>query len=239
MALKISNFNIVQGGFHLTASLPSLEAGIYAVIGPSGAGKSSLLAALGGFMPLQSGAISWMGRDITFLAPDKRPMAMLFQDNNLFPHLSAARNISLALTSRAKLSTGQAEQVEAALMRVGLAGSGAKKPAQLSGGEQSRVALARVLLQDKPVLLVDEPFSALGPALKVEMLDLLADIARERGSLVMMVTHDPADALRIAEKIIVVAEGTAHPPAQTQGLLQNPPPALAAYLGTALNSTQN
>ena len=239
MALKISNFNILQGGFHLTASLPSLAAGIYAVIGPSGAGKSSLLAALGGFMPLQSGAISWMGRDITFLAPDKRPMAMLFQDNNLFPHLSAARNIALALTSRAKLSTGQAEQVEAALKRVGLAGSGAKKPAQLSGGEQSRVALARVLLQDKPVLLVDEPFSALGPALKVEMLDLLADIARERGSLVMMVTHDPADALRIAEKTIVVAEGTAHPPEQTQGLLQNPTPALAAYLGTALNSTQN
>ena len=232
MVLKINNLHIAQGGFRLTASLPSLESGIYAVIGPSGAGKSSLLAALGGFLPLQSGEVSWSGHDITALSPDKRPMAMLFQDNNLFPHLSAERNIALALTSRAKLSNDQTEQVQAALKWVGLAGSGAKRPAQLSGGEQSRVALARVLLQDKPILLVDEPFSALGPALKADMLNLLAELARERGSLVMMVTHDPADALRIAEKTIVVAESTVHSPKDTGALMQNPPPALAAYLGT-------
>ena len=187
---------------------------------------------MAGFLALQDGQILWEGRDIAALPPAQRPMAMLFQDNNLFPHLSAARNIALALTRRAKLTADQTDQVNAALERVGLAGFGTKKPPQLSGGEQSRVALARVMLQDKPILLVDEPFSALGPALKAEMLDLLGDLARERGSLVMMVTHDPADALRIAEKTIVVAEGTAHPPEQTEGLLQNPPPALAAYLGT-------
>ena len=232
MVLKINNVHIAQGGFRLTASLPLLEAGIYAVMGPSGAGKSSLLAALAGFLALQEGQVLWEGRDIAALPPAQRPMAMLFQDNNLFPHLSAARNIALALTSRAKLTADQTDQVNAALGRVGLAGFGTKKPPQLSGGEQSRVALARVMLQDKPILLVDEPFSALGPALKAEMLDLLGALARERGSLVMMVTHDPADALRIAEKTIVVAEGTAHPPEQTEGLLQNPPPALAAYLGT-------
>ena len=232
MVLKINNVHIAQGGFRLTASLPLLEAGIYAVMGPSGAGKSSLLAALAGFLALQEGQILWEGRDIAALPPAQRPMAMLFQDNNLFPHLSAARNIALALTRRAKLTADQTDQVNAALEQVGLAGFGTKKPPQLSGGEQSRVALARVMLQDKPILLVDEPFSALGPALKAEMLDLLGELARERGSLVMMVTHDPADALRIAEKTILVAEGTAHPPEQTEGLLQNPPPALAAYLGT-------
>lgn len=232
MVLKINNVHIAQGGFRLTASLPPLEAGIYAVMGPSGVGKSSLLAALAGFLALQDGQVLWEGRDIASLPPAQRPMAMLFQDNNLFPHLSAARNIALALTRRAKLTADQTDQVETALERVGLAGFGTKKPPQLSGGEQSRVALARVMLQDKPILLVDEPFSALGPALKAEMLDLLGALARERGSLVMMVTHDPADALRIAEKTIVVAEGTAHPPEQTEGLLQNPPPALAAYLGT-------
>ena len=232
MVLKINNVHIAQGGFRLTASLPPLEAGIYAVMGPSGAGKSSLLAALAGFLALQEGQILWEGCDIAALPPAQRPMAMLFQDNNLFPHLSAARNIALALTRRAKLTADQTGQVNAALERVGLAGSGTKKPPQLSGGEQSRVALVRVMLQDKPILLVDEPFSALGPALKAEMLDLLGELARERGSLVMMVTHDPADALRIAEKTILVAEGTAHPPEQTEGLLQNPPPALAAYLGT-------
>ena len=232
MVLKINNVHIAQGGFRLTASLPLLEAGIYAVMGPSGAGKSSLLAAIAGFLALQDGQILWEGRDIAALPPAQRPMAMLFQDNNLFPHLSAARNIALALTRRAKLTADQTDQVNAALEQVGLAGFGTKKPPQLSGGEQSRVALARVMLQDKPILLVDEPFSALGPALKAEMLDLLGELARERGSLVIMVTHDPADALRIAEKTIVVAEGTAHPPEQTEGLLQNPPPALAAYLGT-------
>jgi thiamine transport system ATP-binding protein len=232
MALKINNVHIAQGGFRLTASLQPLEAGIYAVMGPSGAGKSSLLAAMAGFLALQDGQILWKGRDIAALPPAQRPMAMLFQDNNLFPHLSAARNIALALTSRAKLTADQTDQVEAALERVGLAGFGAKKPPQLSGGEQSRVALARVMLQDKPILLVDEPFSALGPALKAEMLDLLGELARERGSVVMMVTHDPADALRIAEKTIVVAEGTANSPKDTGTLMQNPPPALAAYLGT-------
>ena len=232
MALKINNVHIAQGGFRLTASLQPLEAGIYAVMGPSGAGKSSLLAAMAGFLALQDGQILWKGRDIAALPPAQRPMAMLFQDNNLFPHLSAARNIALALTRRAKLTADQTDQVNAALERVGLAGFGTKKPPQLSGGEQSRVALARVMLQDKPIFLVDEPFSALGPALKAEMLDLLGELARERGSVVLMVTHDPADALRIAEKTIVVAEGTAHPPEQTEGLLQNPPPALAAYLGT-------
>ena len=232
MVLKINNVYIAQGGFRLTASLPPLEAGIYAVMGPSGAGKSSLLAALAGFLALQEGQVLWEGRDIAALPPAQRPMAMLFQDNNLFPHLSAARNIALALTRRAKLTADQTDQVETVIERVGLAEFGTKKPPQLSGGEQSRVALARVMLQDKPILLVDEPFSALGPALKAEMLDLLGELARERGSLVMMVTHDPADALRIAEKTIVVAEGTAHPPEQTEGLLQNPPPALAAYLGT-------
>ena len=232
MALKINNVHIAQGGFRLTASLQPLEAGIYAVMGPSGAGKSSLLAAMAGFLALQDGQILWKGRDIAALPPAQRPMAMLFQDNNLFPHLSAARNIALALTSRAKLTADQTDQVNAALERVGLAGFGTKKPPQLSGGEQSRVALARVMLQDKPILLVDEPFSALGPALKAEMLDLLGELARERGSVVMMVTHDPADALRIAEKTIVVAEGTANSPKDTGTLMQNPPPALAAYLGT-------
>ena len=206
MALKINNVHIAQGGFRLTASLQPLEAGIYAVMGPSGAGKSSLLAAMAGFLALQDGQVLWKGRDIAALPPAQRPMAMLFQDNNLFPHLSAARNIALALTRRAKLTADQTDQVNAALGRVGLAGFGTKKPPQLSGGEQSRVALARVMLQDKPILLVDEPFSALGPALKAEMLDLLGELARERGSVVMMVTHDPADALRIAEKTIVGVE---------------------------------
>ena len=106
-----------------------------------------------------------------------------------------------------------------------------RKPAQLSGGQQSRVALARVLVQGRDILLLDEPFAALGPALKAEMLDLVAELATESGATLLMVSHDPGDARRIADQVVLVAEGQAHPPRPTADLLDNPPPALKAYLG--------
>ena len=106
-----------------------------------------------------------------------------------------------------------------------------RKPGALSGGQQSRAALARVLLQDRPLLLLDEPFAALGPALKVEMLDLVAELAAETGATLLMISHDPDDARRITDLAILVAEGVAHPPRSTADLLDNPPPALKAYLG--------
>jgi thiamine transport system ATP-binding protein len=101
----------------------------------------------------------------------------------------------------------------------------------LSGGQQSRAALARALLRQRPILCLDEPFAALGPALKTEMLGLLADLADETGATVLMITHDPADARAFAPLTSLVADGVAHPPAPTAALLDNPPPALAAYLG--------
>ncbi len=158
-------------------------------------------------------------------------MAMLFQDNNLFPHLSAKRNVALALTQRRYLSSIRQEQVKAALSRVGLGGFEASKPGELSGGQQSRVALARVLLQDKPILLLDEPFTALGPALKNEMLDLLQTLAQERQATVLMVTHDPNDALRIADETLLLSDQVLSPPQPTKQVMASPPKALAAYLG--------
>ncbi len=121
--------------------------------------------------------------------------------------------------------------MERALGRVGLAGFGGRRPAQLSGGQQGRVALARALLQDKPLLLLDEPFSALGPALRSGMLDLVKEIAAETGATVLLVSHEPADARRIADDILLVAEGRAAAPVPTQEILAAPPPALRAYLG--------
>jgi len=118
------------------------------------------------------------------------------------------------------------------LDRVGLAGLADRKPAQLSGGQISRAALARVMLQAQPILLLDEPFAALGPALKQAMLDLLADVAAQSGATVLMVTHDPSDALRIAPKTILVADHKITGAFDTREVLQNPPPALAAYLTT-------
>ena len=230
--LKISDLYIHQGNFHLSTDALTLDAGVHAVLGPSGAGKSTLLSVLAGFdRPLQ-GRILWRGTDITGLAPAQRPVAMLFQDNNLFPHLTIYRNIALALTHKSRITADQHDRILQVLDRVGLTGMADRKPAQLSGGQISRAALARVMLQVKPIVLLDEPFAALGPALKQEMLDLLADVVMQSGATVLMVTHDPSDALRIAPKTILVADHKITGAFDTREVLQNPPPALAAYLTT-------
>lgn len=229
--LKLDALDIRQDDFRLAADLDVPRGRIVAVIGPSGAGKSTLLNVIAGFFAPASGRVLWDGQDLTALPPAARPVAMLFQDNNLFPHMTAAQNVALALTPRARLSPEQRARVEAALDRVGLQAVADRRPGALSGGQQSRVALARVLLQDKPLLLLDEPFAALGPALKAEMLDLVARIARDQGATVLMVSHDPADARRIADSVILLASGRAHPPRPTVALLDDPPPELRAYLG--------
>ena len=229
--LKLENCRILNGGYAVEADLEIRVGSCTAVIGPSGAGKSTLVEAIAGFLPLTRGEIRWQGADMAGQPPGKRPVAMLFQDGNLFPHLSAAQNVGLGLRASLRLSDADWQKVEAALTRVGLSGMGARKPAALSGGQQSRVALARVLVQGRDILLLDEPFAALGPALKAEMLDLVAELAHESGATVLMVSHEPADARRIADQVVLVAEGRAHPPQPTAELLDNPPSALKAYLG--------
>ncbi len=217
--------------FRLTADW-AVPAGVrVAVIGPSGAGKSTLLGAVAGFVPVSAGRVLWAGQDITRAAPGDRPLSILFQDNNLFPHMSAVQNVALGLRPDLRLTPAQRDRVGQALERVGLTALGQRRPAELSGGQQGRVALARALLRDRPLLLLDEPFSALGPALKAEMLDLVDEVAAEAGLTVMMVTHDPEDAKRLGGLTVLVADGVAHPPVQTDVLFSDPPEALRAYLG--------
>ena len=141
------------------------------------------------------------------------------------------RRQSLQRRQRGGQTPAQAVQIETALVRVGLAGMGARKPGQLSGGQQGRAALARALLRARPVLLLDEPFAALGPALKAEMLDLLDEVAAATGAAVLMVTHDPNDAKRFADKTVLVADRVAQAPVATAELFANPPQALRDYLG--------
>ncbi len=229
--LELDGLRIVQGDFRLEAGLSVATGARVAVIGPSGGGKSTLLGAIAGFVELTAGQIRWQGKRIDPLPPAARPLSILFQDHNLLPHLTAFDNVALGLDPNLRLSRDQRARVEGALARVGLEGLGARRPAELSGGQISRTALARVMLRARPLILLDEPFAALGPALKTDMLDLVAEIAAEQGATLLMVTHDPADARRICPETIVVAEGRATPPTTTGPLLDNPPPALAAYLG--------
>lgn len=231
MALRLENLSLQQGTFRLDADLTVPAKAFVAVLGPSGAGKSTLFDAIAGFLDPAAGQVIWEDRHLNAEPPGKRPVAMLFQDNNLFPHLTVLQNVGLALTRKSRLTEEQMNRVHQVLTRVGLEGMADRRPAQLSGGQISRAALARLLLQNKPLWLLDEPFSALGPALKAEMLALVAGIAREKQGTVLMITHDPSDARSFAPQSILVAEGKATGPYPTRDLLDNPPAALAAYLG--------
>ena len=231
--LTLEAVTLIEGDFTLTADWSVAPERRVAIIGPSGAGKSTLLDVISGFRVPQSGRVVWQGREMTRQPPDRRPVAMLFQENNLFPHLDLARNLGLALRPDGRAPRGaEAGRIEAALARVGLAGMAGRRPSELSGGQQSRAALARVLLQDRPIIALDEPFSALGPALKADMLALVSEVAAELRALVLMVTHDPTDARRFAEEVVLVSDGRAHAPVATDALFADPPDALRAYLGT-------
>ena len=230
--LKLEQVHLSKGDFRLTADFTVEPGRIVAVLGPSGGGKSTLLEAVAGFLPVTHGHVLWQDRDITQNAPGDRPVAMLFQDSNLFPHLTAAQNVGLGIHPNLRLGASDHDAITSALRGVGLEGMEARKPAALSGGQQARVALARLTVQARDLFLLDEPFAALGPALKSEMLGLVKDIARARGATVLMVTHDPEDARLVADEVILVAVGQAHPPVPTHTIFEHPPEALRDYLGT-------
>jgi thiamine transport system ATP-binding protein len=225
--LTFENLCFTNADFSLSAHMEISDGKVVAILGPSGAGKSTLLHGVAGFVPQTTGRLMWQNKDISAQSPDRRPVSMLFQDNNLFPHLTVLQNVALARTSSLRPREHVAALVEDMLTKVGLSGMSHRKPSALSGGQQSRVALARALLQNKPVMLMDEPFSALGPALKNEMLDITVSLAEHR--TVIMVTHDPKDAVRIAEEVIAVIGGKARPPVATQEFMTAPPEPMRDY----------
>jgi thiamine transport system ATP-binding protein len=229
--LQLDRLTLTQGSFRLTADWTAAPGERIAVMGPSGAGKSTLLSMIAGFLPPTEGAVRWMGQDLRPVPPGQRPVTILFQDQNLFPHLTVAQNLGLGLRPDLRLSSEDHRRVAEALDRTGLTGLGPRRPAQLSGGQASRAALARALLRARPILMLDEPFAALGPALRAEMLALVGEVAAQTGALVLMVTHDPKDALALSGLTSFVADGVAHPPVGTATLLAHPPPGLRDYLG--------
>ena len=224
------NFSFEENYLAISANLSLESDRIYAIIGPSGAGKSTFLNLIAGFSEISSGSILWNEQEISDLPPSKRNISILFQDNNLFPHLSVWRNLALAVSHWPKISNDDEAKLHSVISEVGIRGLENRKPSQLSGGQQSRVALARVLLQKNKILLLDEPFAALGPSLKDQMLELIEKIARNRGLLVLMVTHDPADANKIASETIVVKNNKVHPPLNTDKALDPINGPLADYL---------
>ncbi len=178
-----------------------------AIVGPSGSGKTTLLNLIAGFEAPLSGHIAIGGQPVTGVAPAERPVSMVFQENNLFAHLTVFDNVAIGIDPGLRLMAQDLQAVADALARVGLDGKEKRLPGQLSGGERQRVALARVLVRRNPVLLLDEPFAALGPALRADMIGLLQALQRETGMTLLLVTHQPEDALALGGKLAFVEAG--------------------------------
>ncbi|HHF3645853.1 thiamine ABC transporter ATP-binding protein [Haemophilus influenzae] len=178
-----------------------------AIIGESGAGKSTLLNLIAGFEFPAQGEIWLNDKNHTRSAPYERPVSMLFQENNLFPHLTVQQNLALGIKPSLKLTALEQEKIEQVACSVGLGDYLQRLPNSLSGGQKQRVALARCLLRDKPILLLDEPFSALDQKLRVEMQALIAKLCDEKDLTLLLVTHQPSELIGSIDQVLVVENG--------------------------------
>ena len=205
--VRLDQVSFSYGEAPLVFDVDFAAAKITAIMGPSGSGKSTLLNVVAGFETPQSGRVLIGGVDVSAEPPSARPVSMVFQENNLFAHLSVEQNVGLGRSPSLLLTEADRAAIAEALERTGLAAKEKRLPRELSGGERQRVALARVLVRDRPVLLLDEPFASLGPALRDDMLDLVAAVHAQRGMTVLFVTHQPEDARRIGEHVVFLDNG--------------------------------
>lgn len=178
---------------------------VVALLGASGSGKSSLLRAIAGLEPLAGGSVSWDGQSLAGVPVHKRGFVVMFQDGQLFPHLSVAGNVGYALARTPRRTREQ--RVAELLDLVGLAGYGARPVTALSGGQAQRIALARSLAADPRLLLLDEPLSALDRGLREHLVGVLDETMRTTGVPALYVTHDQDEAFAIADRVAVLAEG--------------------------------
>ena len=211
----------------------SVETGeVLSLIGPSGSGKSTLLNLIAGFQLPAAGHIRLDGAAIDQLPPAQRPVSIVFQQHNLFPHLDLYTNVALGIDPSLRLDVSQTAAVNDALDRLGLQGLQRRKPGELSGGQRQRVALARVLVRRRRILLLDEAFAALGPALRAELIELVKTLVRENGLLALLVSHQPRDALLASGRTAFVCDGGILAVEPTANMLEKPTRAeIRDYLG--------
>ena len=202
--LKVKQITCELGNTHFQWDFSVPESSFLAITGGSGIGKSTLLNVLLGFQSSTGGELYWQQQSLVNLDVHERPFGVLFQKDNLFEHLSVGKNLALGLSSSGRLSPEQNITLHVAAERFDIVELLTKKAHQLSGGQQQRVALARVFLQNKPVLLLDEPFSSLDPKLRQEGLLWLKELQREVGTTILMVTHHLPE---IINQVDLVLEG--------------------------------
>lgn len=215
--------------FNLTANAGE----IVSIIGPSGCGKSTLLNLIAGFLPAKGGHISIDNTYIESLSPAQRPVTIVFQQHNLFPHLDLYTNVALGVNPSLKLTAKQQDEVSDALKKLSLTGLEKRKPGQLSGGQRQRVALARALVRRQKILLLDEPFAALGPALREELIEQVKSLVQLHSMSAFLVSHQPQDALIASERTAFILQGRVCELDSTRKLLNNPEhKELRHYLGS-------
>jgi thiamine transport system ATP-binding protein len=233
--VRLDNVSFSYGEAPMRFDVAFRPAAITALMGPSGSGKSTLLNLVAGFETPASGRVLIGGEDVTMLPPAARPVSMMFQENNLFAHLDVEKNVGLGRSPSLRLAFEDRAAIAEALERTGLGGKQHRLPRELSGGERQRVAIARILVRNRPVLLLDEPFGSLGPALREDMLQLLTEVQAERKMTVLFVTHQPEDARRVADDMVFLENGTvvAAGPAETF-FSEAGPEAFRRYIGAQI-----
>lgn len=203
-----------------------------ALLGPSGCGKTTCLRMLGGFERPDAGQIRLHGRDITQSAPEDRGIGFVFQDYALFPHLSVLENVKFGLRRRSRINAET--RAREMLDLVGLGALGARKPHELSGGQQQRVALARTLAIAPPLVLLDEPFSNLDAAMRIDTRQEVRRLLRAAGSAAILVTHDQEEAMAVADRIAVMKDGRLVQIGTPDDVYRNPVSEfVAAFMGRA------
>lgn len=187
-------------------SLAAAPGEVTAIEGQSGAGKSTLLDLIAGFLTPLSGTLELDGKSLLGQPPEQRPVSILFQTDALFEHLTAARNIELGLPRGLPRDERQ-RRVAEALAEVGLTGKDGQRASTLSGGEKQRVALARTLLRNRPIVLLDEPFSALDDTTRREVRELVRRLTLTHGWITLLVSHHADDAEALSAKRYRLVDG--------------------------------
>jgi putative spermidine/putrescine transport system ATP-binding protein len=203
------------------------------LLGPSGSGKSTLLRMIGGFETPTSGTITIDGEDVTRLSPERRPTGMVFQSHALWTHMNVARNLAFGLKLRRIARDEVTRRVEAALQQVGLEGYGERMTHQLSGGQQQRVALARSLVLEPKILLLDEPFASLDQHLRERLREEVRDLQQRLRITTLFVTHGQDEALALADRIVIMRDGRTEQIAPPDVTYREPAtPFVAGFIGT-------
>lgn len=208
--LELNNLKLKLGENQYNFQLQANANRMSAVLGKSGSGKSTLLNLIAGFLQADSGELRWSEQSLLNVPANQRPVTTLFQQHNLFSHLSVAQNIGLGINPNLKLTANDHENILRVLTEVDMRGYADKSAATLSGGEQQRVALARCLLREQPILLLDEPFSALDESTRNDMVLLTKKVATDHQLCVVLVTHNANDADLLDAVKYELREGQLH-----------------------------